>query len=176
MVVLKPAADGGHGVTVWLRPNRTLSHRSLKRLAWSLAVVVLATGLIGAHQGNVFAPVFALIEAAAVAWALGIAWRAGSHGERITVDRRSLEVEVLPGHRRTRFQSAWVRVLLAPGGNRRRLLLASHGRELEIGAFLADEERTELWHKLRQLLAQATAPQVQSTDNGPDDSTQGTKT
>ena len=96
--------------------------------------------------------------------------------ERITVDRRSLEVEVLPGHRRTRFQSAWVRVLLAPGGNRRRLLLASHGRELEIGAFLADEERAELWHKLRQLLAQATAPQVQSKDNGPDDSIQGTKT
>ncbi|HET7268416.1 MAG TPA: DUF2244 domain-containing protein [Oleiagrimonas sp.] len=163
-------------MTVWLRPNRTLSHRALKRLAWGLAVAVLATGLIGAHQGNVFAPVFALIEAAAVAWALGIAWRAGGHGERITVDRRSLEVEVLPGHRCTRFQSAWVRVLLAPGGHRRRLLLASHGRELEIGAFLADEERAELWRRLRQLLAQATAPQVQSADNGSDDSIQGNKT
>lgn len=163
-------------MTVWVRPNRTLSRRSLKRLAWGVAAVVLATGLIGAHQGNVFAPVFALIEAAFVAWALGVAWRAGSHGERITVDRRSLEVEVLPEHRRTRFQSAWVRVLLAPGGNRHRLLLASHGCELEIGAFLADEERTELWHKLRQLLAQVTAPQDQSTDHGPDDSIQGTKT
>lgn len=170
MIVFKPAAGGGSGATVWLRPNRALSHGSLRRLAWGLAGVVLATGLIGAHQGNVFAPVFALIEAAAVAWLLGMAWRAGSRGERITVDRRSLDVETLPSHRRTHFQSSWVRVLLAPAGNHRRLLLASHGRELEIGAFLADEERAEVWRKLRQLLAQATAPQLQPGNNGPDDS------
>jgi uncharacterized membrane protein len=45
-----------------------------------------------------------------------------------------------------------VRVLLAPGHGHHRLLLASHGRELEIGAFLADEERAELSRKLMVLL------------------------
>lgn len=169
MIVIKPAAGGELGATVWLRPNRALSHGGLRRLAWGLAAVVLATGLIGAHQGNVFAPVFALIEAAVAAWLLGVAWHAGSRGEHITLDRRSLEVEVLPGHRRTHFQSAWVRVLLTRGGNREHLLLVSHGRELEIGAFLGDEERTELWRKLEQLLAQVTAPPIQQVNDGPDD-------
>lgn len=169
MIVFKPSGADDRSMTMWLRPNRALSHRSLKRLAWGLAAVTLATALIGANQGNVFAPLFALVEAAAVAWALGIAWRAGNRGERITLDRRSLEVEALPSHRRTRFQSGWVRVMLAPGGGHRRLLLASHGRELEIGAFLADEERMELWHKLERLLAQFTAPEHDQVNHGSED-------
>ncbi len=176
MIVFKPAGDDGRSMTMWLRPNRVLSHGSLRRLAWGLAAVTLATALIGARQGNVFAPAFALVEAAAVAWALGIAWRAGNRSERITLDPRSLEVEALPGHRRTRFPSGWVRVVLAPGSGRRRLLLASHGRELEIGAFLGDEERMELWRKLERLLAQTTAPRRDQVNHEPDDGSRGCKT
>lgn len=176
MIVFKPDKGGSHRTTMLLRPNRALSHKSLLRLIWSLAAVTLATALIGAHQGNVFAPLFALVEAAAVAWALGLAWHAGSRGERITVDSRSLEVETWPGHRHAHFQSGWVRVLLASAGNRRRLLLASHGRELEVGAFLADEERAELWRKLKSLLAQATAPEHVQVNNGSDADHEGFKT
>lgn len=145
-----------------------------------MALVTLATAAIGWHQGNVFAPLFALLEAAVVAWALGIAWHAGGRGERITLDRRSLEVEVLPGHRRTSFQSGWVRVLMSSAGNRQRLLLASHGRALEIGAFLGEEERKELWRKLRLHLAQVTAPaqirDEQVQDNNESDDSQGCET
>ncbi len=47
------------------------------------------------------------------------------------------------------FQSYWVRVLgWKPGNGRQRLLLSSHGREMEIGAFLAEQERVELSKKL----------------------------
>jgi hypothetical protein len=46
-----------------------------------------------------------------------------------------------------------VRVRLAPGNGHDRLLLGSHGRELEIGAFLTDGERAELSGKLKMLLA-----------------------
>lgn len=176
MIVIKPEREGSHRMTMLLRPNRALSHKSLRRLAWVLAAVTLATALVGAHQGNVFAPLFALVEAAAVVWALGIAWHAGSKGERITVDERLLEVEAWPGRRLVRFQSGWVRVLLASGGNRRRLLLASHGRELEIGAFLGDEERTELRGKLELLLAQVTAPGHMQVNNGSDPGPEGFKT
>lgn len=166
MIVFKPAAGDGPGATVWLRPNRALSHRALVTLAWGLAVVVVATGLIGLRQGNVFAPLFALIEAGIVAWLLGVAWHAGNRGERITLDRQSMDVEVMPGHRCTHFQPSWVWVLLASCGPRRRLLLSSHGCEMEIGAFLADEERTEVWRKLKQLLAEVTAPQFQPVNDG----------
>ena len=167
MIVFKPAGVDEHSTTLWLRPNRALSHKSLRQLAWGLAAVTLATALIGAEQGNVFAPLFALLEVAAMGWALTLVWRSGNKGERITLDARSLEVMAVPGHRRTHFQSAWVRVMLTNGGGHRHLLLASHGRELEIGAFLADEERMELRRKLERLLVQFTAPRHVQVNHEP---------
>lgn len=118
-----------------------------------LAALALTTAGLGAWQGNVFAPLFALIESCAMALALRQAWRAGDRSERITLDAAALEVRSLPGRRRTHFQPYWVRVQLAPGNGHHRLLLRSHGRELEIGAFLADEERAEVSRKLNVLLA-----------------------
>ncbi|WP_219918846.1 DUF2244 domain-containing protein [Rhodanobacter sp. PCA2] len=155
MIVLRPAAAGLPRVTIWLRPNRTLSRRGLRRLIMVLVALALTTAVLGAWQGNVFAPLFALVESTAVAVALGVAWRAGDRSERITLDETSLEVHSLPGRRRARFQSHWVRVRLDEGGNGcRRLLLSSHGRELEIGGFLAEQERVELLRKLKVLLEQ----------------------
>ena len=153
MIVLRPAAAGLPCVTMWLKPNRTLSRRGLRRLIVVLVALALITAGLGAWQGNVFAPLFALVESAAVAVALSAAWRAGDRSERITLDASSLEVQSLPGRRSVRFQSYWVRVLLEPGNGRQRLLLSSHGRKMEIGAFLAEQERVELSKKLVVLLA-----------------------
>ena len=137
---------------MWLKPNRALSRRDLRRVIGVLAALALTTAVLGAWQGNVFAPLFALVESSAVAFALGVAWRAGDRSERITLDESSLEVQSLPGRRRVRFPTYWVRVQWREGNGRGRLLLTSHGRELEIGAFLADEERAELSRKLKVLL------------------------
>ncbi|WP_064504845.1 DUF2244 domain-containing protein [Frateuria defendens] len=154
MIVLRPADSALPRTTLWLRPNRVLSRRGLRRLIGVLAALALTTAGLGAWQGNVFAPLFALAESFAVAFALGAAWRAGDRSERITLDAASLEVQARPGRRDTRFEPYWVRVLLEPGDNGRgRLLLRSHGRELEIGAFLGDEERGELSGRLKGLLA-----------------------
>jgi uncharacterized membrane protein len=158
MIVLRPATAGLPCVTMWLKPNRALSRRGLRRLIVVLAALALTTAGLGAWQGNVFAPLFALVESAAVAVALSVAWRAGDRSERITLDASSLEVQSLPGRRRMRFQAYWVRVLLEPGDGRQRLLLSSHGRELEIGVFLAEQERVELSRKLKVLLADFNQP------------------
>ncbi len=161
MIVLRPATAGLPCVTMWLKPNRTLSRRGLRRLIVVLVALVLMTAGLGSWQGNVFAPLFALVESAAVAFALSVAWRAGDRSERITLDDVSLEVQSLPGRRCVRFQSSWVRVLLEPGNGRQRLLLASHGRELEIGVFLAEQERVALSKKLMVLLAELNQPRKQ---------------
>jgi uncharacterized membrane protein len=153
MIVLRPNAAGLPCVTMWLRPNRMLSRKGLVRLIMILVALALMTAGLGAWQGNVFAPLFAVIESVAVACALSVAWRAGDRGERITIDESSLEVQSLPGRRCMRFQSYWVRVLMEPGDGRQRLLLTSHGNALEIGAFLAEQERVELSKKLMVLLA-----------------------
>ena len=115
MIVLRPAAAGLPRVTIWLRPNRTLSRRGLRRLIMLLVVLTLATAVLGAWQGNVFAPLFALVESTAVAVALCVAWRTGDRGERITLDDASLEVSSLPGRQCVRFQPYWVRARLEDG-------------------------------------------------------------
>ncbi len=151
MIVLRPSNAGLSRVTMWLKPNRSLSRRGLRRLIVILVVLALTTAELGALQGNVFAPLFALVESAALAIALSVAWRAGDRCERISLDESSLEVQSLPGRRSTRFQSYWVRVRLERGNGR--LWLSSHGRDLEIGAFLAEPERVELAKRLSMLLA-----------------------
>lgn len=120
----------------------------------ALAAVALATAWLSARQGNVFAPVFALLEATAVAGTLALAWRKGDHGERITVDAQALEVVAWPERRcRARYASCWVRVRTRSEAGRQRVLLQASGRETEVGAFLADAERVELARSLRAALA-----------------------
>ncbi|WP_449421996.1 DUF2244 domain-containing protein, partial [Rhodanobacter lindaniclasticus] len=55
---------------MWLKPNRSLSRRGLRRLIVVLVALALTTAELGAWQGNVFAPLFALVESAAMAVAL----------------------------------------------------------------------------------------------------------
>ncbi|MGF6495360.1 putative membrane protein [Luteibacter sp. 621] len=153
MFVLRPTV-AGHPRVVWLRPNRALDKRGLRRLITGLSALALATAAFGAWQGNVFAPLFALIEAFVVGFALGAAWRAGDRGERIAIGPDTLEIRQLPGRRVRHFQTYWVRIGLAPGEGRQRLLIRSHGNELEIGAFLGEEERVEVSRKLMVLLSE----------------------
>jgi uncharacterized membrane protein len=155
MFVLRPTAAGQPRV-LWLRPNRALDKRGLRRLITGLAVLALVTASLGAWQGNVFAPVFALVEAFAVGFALGAAWRAGDRGERIAIGPDTLEVRAVPGRRTIRFQTHWVRIGLVTGEGRQRLVLTSHGNQLEIGAFLGEEERVEVSRKLMVLLAEVS--------------------
>ncbi len=159
MIEVNPDAGCERGVTTLrLAPNRALGSRGLWVLGLVLVGATLITALIGAEQGNVYAPLFALVESLAVAIALVLVWRGGNRSERIRLDADVLEVETRPGRRRTRFQSGWVRVRLTQGGERRHLLLASHGRQLEIGAFLADPEREALQEKLNAVLQGLKAP------------------
>jgi uncharacterized membrane protein len=154
MFVLRPTV-AGHPRVVWLKPNRALDQRGLRRLVMGISGLALATAAFGAWQGNVFAPLFALVEAFVVGFALGAAWRAGDRGERIAIGPDTLEVRHLPGRRVSRFQTYWVRIRLAPGDGRQRLLITSHGNQLEIGAFLGEEERADVTRKLMVLLSEA---------------------
>ena len=53
MIVLRPAAAGLPCVTMWLRPNRALSRRGLRRLIVVLAALALTTAGLGF---NLFVP------------------------------------------------------------------------------------------------------------------------
>jgi len=145
-------------------PDETVSvmvlpHRSLSRagLVGFLAAQSLAAGIfaaLAAWQGNVLAPVFAVLELGVVAYCLHRVWRASGSGQIITLTPSQLQVSGA-GAGPVQFHPYWVRVRLAPGrrsGWPSRLLLGSHGREVEIGEFLNDVERRLLAQQLTQLL------------------------
>lgn len=154
MITHVPGAAGVEQVTLLLAPNRALSREALRKCIGILVLAAAVVALAASWQGNVFAPLFALLEAPCVAGALWMAWRAGERRERITLDVRSLRIETVPSRGcAVAFPSAWVRVRLRDWGGHRHVLLAACGREREVGAFLGDEERLELSQQLRVLLA-----------------------
>jgi uncharacterized membrane protein len=157
MITHVPGAADAAQVTLLLAPNRALSREALRRCIGILVLAAAVVALMAAWQGNVFAPLFALLEAPCVVVALRVAWRAGGRSERITLDARHLRIETIPARGlAVAFPSAWVRIRLRDWGGHRHVLLAASGREREVGAFLGDEERLELSKELQSALAALT--------------------
>jgi uncharacterized membrane protein len=150
-----------------------MPHRSLTRAGFWLflaAQSVAAGGFAGlaAWHGNVFAPAFAVLELGIVAYCLARVRRASANGEIIMLTPTALEVTRMGRTPATeRFQPYWVQIRLQPGrwhGWPSRLLLRSHGREVEIGAFLNEAEREELALRLSEMLAAAKRPSPTVTE------------
>lgn len=140
-----------------LRPRRALSADQFAGLAVGLSLAIFAVAAVSFFQGNVFAPVFALLDAVFIAIVLRWVWRQGERFEEIALDERSLEVrrsaQPEPAFRAHPF---WVRLEVAGGKGRERVLLGSHGRQVEVGSFLSFEERRDLATRLKGLLASAS--------------------
>lgn len=141
-------------VSVMVLPHRSLTRSGLAGflVAQSLAAGSLAA--LAAWQGNVLAPAFAVLELIVVAYCLHRVWRASGMGQIITLTPSRIEISATLGGS-VEFHPYWVRMQLAPGRRRgwpSRLLLGSHGREIEVGAFLNDAERRLLAQRLTELL------------------------
>jgi len=140
-----------------IRPNRALSGRAM--LAF-FAVVALLSILVGVRFWLLGAWVvmpFVALEVLIFGGALYLFHCATNCSEHIRLDQDSLEVlRWRPqGVQSWEFQPYWVRVVLARDPRRNhpsRLMLRSHGRELEIGHCLTEEQRLALWVDLQQRL------------------------
>ncbi len=157
MIELVSALPSGSGARLVLRPRRALSARQFVGL---FVLLSLSTFLVAGYafiQGNVFAPVFALLDAAFVATVLRWVWRQGERVEEIAVDERQLEVR-RSAQAEPAFQSHpfWVRLSVAGDEGDKRVLLGSKGRQVEVGAFLSQDERRDLAAQLKILLASAS--------------------
>jgi uncharacterized membrane protein len=139
-----------------LRPNRSISAAGLKGFFVVMAATSLTVAGFSYAQGNVFAPVFAVLELSLLAFCLRLVWRGLNRAERIVFGEGSVDVERDRDGLVARFDPYWVRVESEPGASptdRRRLLLTSHGRSIEVGAFLNEEERSRLEQRLKELIA-----------------------
>lgn len=152
--VQRPAAEK---CRIRVRPNRSLSPREC------LAAFSIIAGGCFAISGTLawfgfWMPLpFAGAEVAALGGCLAWLTRQGRQYDTIELSRERIAVRAGgPGRdHRIDFHPGWMRVELRPGrqaGYPRRLLLASHGTEFEVGAFLNDEERSVLFGELNQRL------------------------
>lgn len=143
-------------VALEIRPNRSITAAGLRGFFVMMAMTSLVVAGFSFAQGNVFAPVFAVLELSLLGFCLRLVWRSLNRGERVVFREDSVDVERDSEGLVARFNPYWVRVASEAGSSsteRRRVFLTSHGRSVEVGAFLNEGERAGLEERLKQLIA-----------------------
>lgn len=152
---------------VMVRPNRSLSWRQSMVFLGAIAVPLVLVSVVLALKGYWLILPFAGIELAGLFVCLYLVAHAACRCELISIgdsvvtvekgrDRgRSLEGRGGP-EQRAEFARAWVRVEFTGTARQRyprRLWIGASGRRVEIGGFLADQEKSELAAELHRLLS-----------------------
>lgn len=146
------------GRVLCLRPNRALSRVQWVRCFVCIVLTCLLVASWSAWTGNVFAPLFALLNLVGLAFAFSAVWRGGERAEWIELAPDCITVRREDRGKASevgRFHPAWVRLICRAcdqGGAGAQLWLRSHGRAMQIGAFLAEQERKELAVLMRRAL------------------------
>ncbi len=139
-----------------LYPHRSLPPRGFMLLMLLLSVVSFAAGvsfmLLGAW------PIFGYfgLDVLLIYLAFRASYRSARMHERVSLTEATLTVERVSQYgerRRWQFQPFWLRVVLEEQEESNRLVLASHGRELVVGGFLAPAERRNLALALKEALS-----------------------
>lgn len=140
-----------------IRRPRALSRRGLR---WLFAVCAIASGGIGAAFSALGAWLvlpFAGLEVAVVGVALVLVARQRADYELVVVDDERLRIVRRADGRQecVELQRYWVRVSLARGiygWYPSRLLVKSHGRAVEVGAWMTDEAREAFAQELAAVM------------------------
>jgi uncharacterized membrane protein len=135
-----------------LHPHRSLPPQGFLILMLAIGTVSFVSGMVFLLMGAW--PVFGFfgLDVALVYVAFKLNYRAARAYELVELTPSTLTLKQVSASGKTNsfeFNPYWVRVLFTErhdGGNN--LKLASHGRELEFGRLLNDEERREFAHAL----------------------------
>jgi len=149
---------GLHRLT--LSPHRSTSWREAKAILGVLAAVTLTVGLGFAAIGFPFILPFAGLELLALAFAFHVSLSEALHREVVSISADTVLVERGRGQpeERLTLPTAWARVQRGRGPvgwHPRSLLLAVHGRQVELGQFLTEGERDVAAALLRRALEHA---------------------
>ena len=135
------------------KPNCSLSRSGRVCVVAVLAFfsLTVAAGFSLAGAWLVFP--FAGLELMAVGYAFYHIGRHADDYESISIQGDELAIEVRDDSKVSRsvFHCYWARVELREGpGNTRHLWLCSHGKEIEVGRFMSDQQRSELAGQLKK--------------------------
>ena len=144
------------GRTWVARPNRSLSVTGCKLLFLFTAIFSSIISFAFSYSGAWPVVPFAGLELAFLWWALRRARSAADDFERITLESGHLTIETRRGVlvERHEFEPYWARLLCIkpPGLSNCRLLIRSHGREVEVGTLLTEQQKLALAEELKQNL------------------------
>ncbi len=142
-----------------LRPSPPLAPRVLRAILGVVAAINLVFALSFVLRGAWPIAPFLGLDVALLAWAFRASTIAAQREEHVTLTRARLSVaRKLPRKplREWSFNPYWVRVEMAePHEHASPLKLWSHGRFLQIGAFLAPDERAKFAQTLKTALRNA---------------------
>ncbi len=144
-----------------LYPHRSLSKTGFAVLMAAIAgcSLVVGTALLIAGAWPILG--FLGLDVLLIYGAFRLSYRAARAYERVRLSRQALEVlqvDAAGRANRTVFSPAWLAVdLVEPDEWSKRLTLRSAGRRLEIGAFLAPDEKDGLAEALRTGLRRVDA-------------------
>ena len=144
-----------------LRPHRSLGPRGFLALMIFVALVSFAAGIAFVAMGAW--PVFGFfgLDALALYVAFRLNYRSGRLYETVQLDQAELRVARVQPNGRSEawsFPAYWARVAVVgqPDGPGE-VVLASHGRSVAVGAFLAPDERKSFAAALGEALRKAKA-------------------
>jgi len=155
MVDVSGSASSVH-YSITARPNCSLSPAGTLCAFFIIAFVTLTIASVFTFMGAWPIIPFASLELLVLWLCFRHIWRHAHDYERLTIDDHKVIVEKhdpecdshieLNGH--------WARVVMEymPDGDCRRLALRSHGKEIEFGKLLNNEERLDLGRKLQSRL------------------------
>jgi uncharacterized membrane protein len=143
-----------------LYPNRSMGRTGFAVL---MGAIVLVSAAVGAGFMMVGAwPVAGFFGLDVVLLFVAFRWydRESRRAEFVRLDRGGVSVRRLEpdgSSQSWQFEPYWLRVSIEAAGRHDRLMLRSHGRDLEIGAFLTSAERRELARALEAALREHRA-------------------
>lgn len=158
-----PPPDDASLFRAILHPHRSLEPRGFLILMVAVGSVSFVAGLAFLLMGAWPVMGFFGLDVLLIYIAFKLNYRAARAFELVELTPHALTLKRVSASGRTRsfeFNPYWVRVLLTErpdGGNH--LKLASHGRELEFGRLLNDDERRDFSVALKQALAAGRAGQ-----------------
>lgn len=155
--MVSSTVDTKHNWRIVVRPNRSLTRRQLQLVFLVIAGICLSIASVFAVLG--MWPVLPFAGAEVIAVGIGFYLSAVSGRETEVVSVNSDEVAVEKGRNRLTqrwvTQRAWAQIRLLPPRIRwypTRLVIRSHGKEVELGAFLNEDERRQLAGTLRDVI------------------------
>ncbi|HBH09891.1 MAG: hypothetical protein CMF53_02000 [Legionellales bacterium] len=143
--------------TIMVMPNRAMPWQHIMMFYFLIAAITLAIAITFFIQGLTLILPFAGLELAALGIVLYIsAWRSNIK-ELVSITEEKIKIEIGRNapEKIYEFDRTWAQIVLERSWNNwypSRLLLRSHGKQIEIGKFLNEQERQRLEVELKKVI------------------------